>query len=143
MSCPCWYLVNLPWPAGSVSQTERPHTWVLVSRNQPRELWTPHWARGGRQAGQGRAKQKHNLASPWQTAHLLSASIWGTAHNLSIHILMMANAKEEHTHTHTHICLHRCPCWDIALPHLIADSLTQIFTLTSTIISLHLISRVN
>ncbi len=101
MSCPCWYLVNLPRPAASVSQTEGPHTWVLVSRDQPREPRAPHRARGGRQAGQRRAKQKHNLASPRQTAHLLSASIWGTAHRPSIHILMTANT-EQHTHTHTH-----------------------------------------
>lgn len=35
MSLPCWYLVNLPQPVASVSQTERPHTWVLVSRDRP------------------------------------------------------------------------------------------------------------
>lgn len=69
-------------------------TWVLVSRGWPREPRTPRWVRGGRQAGQRRAKQKHNLASPLQTAHLLSASIWATAHNSPILILMTANSHK-------------------------------------------------
>ena len=102
MSCPCWYLVNLPWPAASVSQTEKPHTWVLVSRDRPQEPRTPCQARGGRQAGQRRAKQKHNLASPRQTAHLLSASIWATATQLPLFTFWWRQiACSTHTKTHT------------------------------------------
>lgn len=46
----------------------------------PGALDPPPGYRGRRQAGQRRAKQKHNLVSPRQTAHLLSTSIWGTIH---------------------------------------------------------------
>lgn len=102
MSCPCWYLVNLPQPAASVSQTERPHTWVLVSRDKPQEPWTPYQLRGGRQAGQRRAKQKHNLASPQQTAHLLSASIWGTAQAPLFTFWWQQILSSTHKNTGTH-----------------------------------------
>lgn len=107
VSCGCWYLINLLQPVASVSQTVKSYTWVMVSRETLQEPGTPHCLGGGKQAGQRRAKQNHNLASPQQTAHLLSASIWGTAYSSSIQILKMANTQQhKHTQAHTPWCTH-------------------------------------
>lgn len=98
MSSPCWYLVNLPRPAASVSQTESPHTWVLVSRDRSRSPGPPtRLGEGGR-----RDRGGSNKNTTWHP-HGKQPTYCQLGHSTQplYSILMTAHT---HRHTHTTYC---------------------------------------
>lgn len=104
MSLPCWYLVNLPQPVASVSQTERPHTWVLVSRDRPGSPRPPTGpGEGGRRDRGGPNKNTTWHPHGKQPTYCQPAS--GPQYTDPLFLFWLQQSLSNtyrYTHTHTH-----------------------------------------